>query len=175
MSLSLRKTDAVCKALLHFCLQLAEAVDRPDLGQELAATVGQLEARPPGIDGRATAWTEERRAQLGAKIASAWAAKRAKGLASKQAGTYHLYKFRDAPPEPLPTRKALADAVGLTLRAVATKLAASPDGFVTKTNGLRCVVARDEEALGRLCQARYLLSGNSDDLITLPTKTSRRF
>jgi len=170
MATSLRKTDAVNKAVLRYCLDLADHLGLQDLGDALAAEVGQIEARPPGLDGRATSWTDARRQQVGARISAAWAAKReAKGLSD----TFYQYKFSDEKPVVIKGKEALATAAGLSPRTVANKLSQAPDGFVIRVGGQRIVFARDDEAKERLLTAAYRLSGNPDDLIELPSKKSR--
>lgn len=170
MSTSLRKTDAVNKAVLRFCFDLAERLGHKDLADALAAEVGQIEARPPGIDGRATSWTDERRQQVGERIAAAWAAKReAKGLSD----TFYQYKYCDEKPIAIQGKTALAEASGLSPRTIANKLSQAPDGFIIRLGTQRIVFARDDEAKERLLTAAYRLSGNPDDLIELPSKKSR--
>lgn len=172
MSTSLRKTDAINKAVLRFCFDLAEHLGRKELADALAAEVGQIEARPPGLDGRATSWTDGRRQQVGERISAAWAAKReAKGLGD----TFCQYKFKDEKPLVIKGKAALAEASGLSPRTIANKLSQAPNGFVVKLGPYKVVFARDDDAKDHLLQAAYLLSGNPDDLIELPSKKSRRF
>lgn len=172
MSASIRKTDAVNRAILRFCLDLGEHLGRKDLADALAAEVGQIEARPLGIDGRTTSWTDERRQQVGERISAAWAAKReAKGLGD----TFYQYKFSDEKPLAVHGKVGLAEASGLSPRTIANKLSQAPDGFIVRQGAYKVVFARDDDAKDRLLQAAYLLSGNPDDLVELPSKKSRRF
>lgn len=172
MSASIRKTDAINKAVLRFCFDLAARTGHQDLADALAAEVGQIEARPPGLDGRATSWTDDRRQQVGERISAAWAAKReAKGLSD----TFYQYKFNDEKPVVIKGKAALAEAAGLSPRTVANKLSQAPDGFIIRLGAYKIVFARDDDAKDRLLQAAWRLSGSPDDLIELPSKKSRRF
>jgi hypothetical protein len=166
-----KKNEEMLKALLAAVLDLCEATKQPKIAEDLLATLGQLEVASQ-VDGRAQAWDEERRQAFGAKIREAWASKRqTKGLAD----VFYQYEFCDAKPVVIEGREALAEASGLAPKTITNKLSATPDGFIVKQGRTLIIFARDEEAKDRLLQAAYLLSGNPDDLIELPSKKSRRF
>lgn len=171
MTKQLNTNQAIISAVLDIC----EHLGLETTTQNLLAELGRLELKTPS-DGRAAAWDSERREKFGAKIKQAWAAKReAKKSENIYNDTFYAYKFSDVKPEAVVGRKQLAEYTDLALGTINNKLHKSPDGFTLRRGRLNLVFARNDEAKDRLCQAPYLLSGNSDDLIVLPSKKSNRF
>ena len=166
-----KKNEEMLKAMLAAVLDLCEATKQPKIAEDLLATLGQLEVSVQ-VDGRARAWDDERRQAFGTKIREAWAAKR---QVNGNPDVFLQYEFCDAKPVVIEGREALAKASGLAPKTITNKLSATPDGFIVKQGRQRIIFARDDDAKDRLLQAAYLLSGNPDDLIELPSKKSRRF
>jgi hypothetical protein len=155
--------------------QLCGAVDQPDLAISTAEELGRLAAlRHAGasIDGRALAWTAERRQTFTEKITASWAARHA--LKAETSG-FFKFTYSDEPPQRLASAQAVATDCGLSLRAVSLKLTASPSGFAHRAGRHWAVYAKTEADLGPLLQAPALASGDADDTITLPKKRGGRF
>lgn len=169
MSVTLRKLEAkidlVASSLVEYLESSKSASDHAK-ATTLIEKFGQISARPTSIDGRATAWDDERRKKFGERISQAWAAKReAKGMSD----SFKRWQFHDAPPIVIGDTNALAKELGLSVKTVANKLHGSPDGLIIYgKNRAPNVYARDEDAL-------YRLLHSAEELIQLPSKKNKSF
>lgn len=143
--------------------------------EELYANLGRFESsvRTRGIvDGRANAWSEERRKEQGEKIAAAWAAKRAiKG----ETQAFYKFTYSDQPPEKLATLEAVAKDCGLNSRTLANKLSHFEAGFVIKVGRQQVAYVRNPEKLDIVLAHLAIENGDEDLRIVLPRKGAKRF
>ncbi len=157
----------VMEVIIDTVFNLCEATGNEEQGAEFLALIGQLQAESK-VDGRSSAWTPERRAVFGARISAHWAAKReSKGLPRGQ--VFYRYQYRDESP-----RNEVADETGLAPNTVKQKLFLNPEGFIRQVGQHRVVYTTSPEFLEDLLRAKFNVTSNSDDIITLPSKKSAK-
>lgn len=160
-------TDAV--------LKLAEGHSDKTIYTGLAASLGLLNAQAAATttaDGRAAAWTEERRLAQGEKVAQAWAAKRE---ALKEKGAFFKFTYSNEAPVKLASIDAFAEDSGLAKSTIQNRLSTSPAGLAIKKGRAWHVYVRDVNDLDKVLSAPAIASGDEDKRIVLPRKGVKRF
>ena len=171
MSITLRKQDAMIRRLIQAVTDLAEKTKNPEIAQSLRDDIALIDCRPVSIDGRATSWSPERREEFGKKVSETWARKREE----KEHGTiYYLWRYRDQEPEKIGTLTDLVAHTRMSIKTVKAKLIDSPDGLVFNAKTGPLIYALDADAMDRLRHAPAQFSGNTEDIIHLPSKTGAK-
>lgn len=154
---------------------MSDPTDGPAHAEKLFADLGRFESsvRTRGVvDGRANAWSEERRKEQGEKIAAAWAAKRA---AKGESEAFYKFTYSDQPPEKLASLEAVAKDCGLSSRTLANKLSHFEAGFIIKVGRQQVAYVKNPDKLDYVLGHLAVENGDEDLRIVLPRKGGKRF
>lgn len=121
------------------------------------------------LDGRKTAWTEERKAKHADKVRAA--------AAVKNAGKLWIWQWSDVPPKEFASLADAAEYMKSTVNSLKVLRSQSGGLGVIRKKDKRqiMVLASSEEDMKKLLRLKYTKTGSFDDILELPTKNMKNY
>lgn len=170
--------DKAIKHYLPMVLSLvAEELNRLTQGASEAAKAIEEFTKAYEKDGRANAWTEERRAKHSAKVKAKLQEETESAKAKRQAAEVFVWEFKDTPPKRFESLAAAADYMKSTPNSLKVRKSQNAGLGVIWMRSQRemRVLAHNEEDMKRLLRLKYEKTMVQDDILELPTKNMKNY
>lgn len=175
--MSLKKHELMIRRMMQAFIELANKTDNQEIAEKLFEDMSTIDIRCAFVDGRSNAWDDKRRKEFGEKISANWEKKKAEGLAprpKKEEPVYYLWTYRDQEPELIGTIQDVANHCKASLRTLKNRMEESRDGIIVQRKNLTSIYALNAEAMDRLRHVQASITGDVEDIITLPSKNGSR-
>lgn len=152
------------KSLIEFCHETGN--------EDLLLILAQATAKPedPPIDRRRGAWSEARKAAHAAKAKEVWDSRQE--ITSKN---YQRYQYAGEAPITITDLSHFCVLTNMSMARLRDELKTKPEGFIQYEDGFPVVYAKSEAGRDKLLHSVYSRTNNTEDIIHLQKRGSKRF